>query len=307
MKYIKNCPKCGKELEYGNKSSLTRSIRMNCICKDCMYKRGRNFSKDELEKLKDNQQLHLLKKLVKKPTQHKKNCPSCNKEITYSSKDVLRLSLRDNWKCRTCSQKGVRALAPKEKIKRRQESDKIYYKENKDRINKRCRGYNKKRRKDPNHIKKEKEYAKEYHKRPETIIKNRIRTNKYNRINRRDPLVRMSKNISGCIRSSLQSKNLSKNGRHWEDLVGYTAQQLKKHIEEHFKQGMNWSNQGKKGWVLDHIIPRKFFKYQSTDDVEFKYCWSLNNLQPLWETENREKGDKILLWGEEIRARDYTK
>ena len=70
---------------------------------------------------------------------------------------------------------------------------------------------------------------------------------------------------------------------------------------------MSWNNQGKHGWVLDHIIPRKFFQYTSTEDVEFKYCWSLNNLQPLWEKDNREKSDRIILWGKKIRARDCHK
>ena len=56
---------------------------------------------------------------------------------------------------------------------------------------------------------------------------------------------------------------------------------------------MTWGNYGK--WHVDHIIPQAFFKYTSTDDVEFKYCWSLNNLQPLWAKDNIKKKDKILI------------
>jgi len=45
------------------------------------------------------------------------------------------------------------------------------------------------------------------------------------------------------------------------------------------------------------------------NDTEFKYCWSLHNLQPLWEKDNLEKSDKITIWGKEIKAqnidRDY--
>jgi len=95
------------------------------------------------------------------------------------------------------------------------------------------------------------------------------------------------------MRKSLMSQNLRKNGRHWEDLVGYTAQQLKDHIEKQFSSGMSWDNYG--DWHLDHIIPKSFFRYKSTDDVEFRYCWSLNNLQPLWAKDNMKKGDSILL------------
>ena len=34
------------------------------------------------------------------------------------------------------------------------------------------------------------------------------------------------------------------------------------------------------------------FKYTSTDDEEFKTCWSLVNLQPMWAEDNREKSSK---------------
>ena len=232
-----------------------------------------------------------------------KNCPKCGKEMNYSRKDVLRLSLKENWLCRSCSQKGAK-IKPEEKIKRKQKREKIYYEKNKNRLNEIHREYQKTRRKNSEYIKKQKKYMKEYNRRPEVIAKNRIRRNKYNAIYRKSPLIRTIRSFSASIRLSLKSNNLSKNGRHWEDIVGYTSQQLREHLEKQFQPGMSWKNQGKNGWVLDHIIPREFFKYQSTDDVEFRYCWSLNNLQPLWEIENKKKSDKLILWGKEIRARN---
>lgn len=233
-----------------------------------------------------------------------KNCPKCDREMSYTRKDVLRLSLIGNWSCKSCSQIGRNRVGPKDKIKKRQKREKIYYQDNRDKINIRSIKYNKQRRLDPLYVKKQKEYAKEYNQRPEVIEKNRIRRNKYNEINRKNPLVRIGRNVSASIRLSLKSDSLSKNGRHWEDVVGYTTQQLRDHLEKQFGPGMSWSNQGKGGWVIDHIIPRKFFKYTSTDDVEFKYCWSLNNLQPLWEKENKNKSDKLNLWGKEVKARN---
>lgn len=29
------------------------------------------------------------------------------------------------------------------------------------------------------------------------------------------------------------------------------------------------------------------------DDLEFKLCWSLNNLQPLWASNNHKKSNKV--------------
>ncbi len=55
-KHIKNCPKCNNIIEYNSKSSLVRSLRMNCICKNCKNNRKKNFSKKELKKFRDNQQ-----------------------------------------------------------------------------------------------------------------------------------------------------------------------------------------------------------------------------------------------------------
>jgi hypothetical protein len=80
----------------------------------------------------------------------------------------------------------------------------------------------------------------------------------------------------------------------WETLVGYTVDDLRKHLESRFKDGMTWDlfRQGK--IHIDHIIPRSFFSYNKPEDQEFQYCWSLDNLQPLWARDNRSKHNKII-------------
>ena len=66
---------------------------------------------------------------------------------------------------------------------------------------------------------------------------------------------------------------------------------MKNHIEKQFKDGMMWENYGE--WQIDHIIPKSFFKYKSISDVEFKMCWRLENLQPLWREENLSKKNNL--------------
>jgi len=83
----------------------------------------------------------------------------------------------------------------------------------------------------------------------------------------------------------------SKGHRHWEDLVGYTREQLKIHLEKQFTTGMTWENYGE--WHIDHKIPVSVFNYSCPDDLDFKRCWSLKNLRPLWATENERKGTRI--------------
>jgi hypothetical protein len=65
------------------------------------------------------------------------------------------------------------------------------------------------------------------------------------------------------------------------------------HLEKQFTEGMTWDNYGQ--WHVDHIRPMSSFNFTSLDDPEFKECWDLSNLQPLWETENLSKGSRYLL------------
>lgn len=82
------------------------------------------------------------------------------------------------------------------------------------------------------------------------------------------------------------------NGKSLERRLGYSPQELRKHLEKMFKDGMSWENYG--DWHVDHILPVSSFNYQSENDAEFKECWGLSNLQPLWAHDNFTKGNKIL-------------
>ena len=102
---------------------------------------------------------------------------------------------------------------------------------------------------------------------------------------------KLSMNMSGRIRGSLKS---GKEGHKWVSLTGYTVSQLKKHLESLFQEGMTWANHTINGWHIDHILPIASFNYKTYNDEEFKQCWSLKNLQPLWAKDNRRKYSKIM-------------
>jgi hypothetical protein len=101
---------------------------------------------------------------------------------------------------------------------------------------------------------------------------------------------RLSSGIRQAINDGLNGK---KNRRHWETLVGYTLENLMKHLEKQFTEGMSWDNYGKRGWHLDHILPRACFYFTEVTDLDFKRCWALTNLQPLWWRDNIIKNAKI--------------
>lgn len=102
-----------------------------------------------------------------------------------------------------------------------------------------------------------------------------------------DPQRRLTENIRRRIRDAFTAKGLrpDKARRRWEKLVGYTAQQLMEHLERQFTRRMSWKNFGK--WHIDHIIPVSAFSFSSVDDLEFRSCWALSNLRPLWASRAR--------------------
>ncbi len=94
--------------------------------------------------------------------------------------------------------------------------------------------------------------------------------------------------MGAAIANSLKSK---KNGQPWEVLVSYTLGELMRHLEKQFYNKMNWNNYGNY-WAVDHITPKSSFNYTSPDDLEFRQCWALKNLQPLEKIENIRKGNR---------------
>jgi len=103
-----------------------------------------------------------------------------------------------------------------------------------------------------------------------------------------NPKFRLGANISLSMRLSLKGQ---KNGRHWEILVGFTLDELKKHLEKQFTYGMAWNNYGE--WHIDHKIPIVVFNFTKPEHTDFKKCWALKNLQPMWARENISKKDKL--------------
>lgn len=71
------------------------------------------------------------------------------------------------------------------------------------------------------------------------------------------------------------------------DLVGCSMTELKVHLERQFVDGMSWSNYGKHGWHIDHIIPCCAFDLTSVD--EQRKCFHYTNLRPLWAEDNWAK------------------
>lgn len=110
---------------------------------------------------------------------------------------------------------------------------------------------------------------------------------------KRDLKYKLSRRMSNFIWHALNCKNPSKNGRRWRDILGYSVEDLIKHLEQLFDPKMNWGNYGSY-WCIDHVKPKSLFNYNSDKDKEFKQCWALNNLQPLENSTNAKKSNKYV-------------
>ena len=93
---------------------------------------------------------------------------------------------------------------------------------------------------------------------------------------------KISTYIGNAINNSLKKGK----GGHWEDIVGYTWEDLKAHIENQFTDRMNWENWGSV-WEIHHRRPIADHCFSSVDGPEFIECWSIWNLEPLEKEENR--------------------
>jgi hypothetical protein len=88
------------------------------------------------------------------------------------------------------------------------------------------------------------------------------------------------------IRRSLQA---GKEGRSWRNLVGYTLVQLQRRLTRTMPTGYSWADFLAGRLHIDHKIPVAVFRFTSVDDVDFKRCWALKNLQLLPAEVNRRK------------------
>jgi hypothetical protein len=202
--------------------------------------------------------------------------PSISEKLGMNKHIVLRVLKENNIKVGVPGQKfkGGKKIASKKYQNKNKERLTEYHKEwskqNRDRLN---------------------DYHKEW--REKNIDKHREKKRNYEKYKKNtDPIYKLISNFRTAIYTVLKENKLDKYTNYF-NMVGYTAEQLKTHLEVQFKEGMTWENYGE--WHVDHIKPISSFTFETCEDEEFKICWSLDNLQPMWGIENIKKGNKNYL------------
>ena len=72
--------------------------------------------------------------------------------------------------------------------------------------------------------------------------------------------------------------------------LGFTIPEFRERFENLFQEGMTWEKFTNGEIHIDHIIPQSFF--DCSCEEEYKECFSLKNLQPLWAEDNLNKSNK---------------
>jgi hypothetical protein len=99
---------------------------------------------------------------------------------------------------------------------------------------------------------------------------------------------KLNARIARRLRSRLSNalSNDQKVGSAVRDL-GCSIEELKKHLQSQFSEGMSWDNYNYHGWHIDHIRPLSSFDL--TDVEQFKQANHYTNLQPMWSMDNFKK------------------
>jgi len=178
--------------------------------------------------------------------------------------------------CKECVKVIKLKYLDKEK---RSEYDKVRYEQKREIILERKKEYHIENREEI--LKKKKEYRKNNPDYGKNYIKNNPEINKNNQIKyrRKNPHIIAWRSV---LYSTLKRMGTNKSD-HTVDELGYSADELKNHIEKQFCKGMNWENHGE--WHIDHIKAVSNFD----KDTDIKIVCSLENLQPLWAEENLSK------------------
>ena len=216
-----------------------------------------------------------------------KICYTCKKEKSVS--DFKKKNIGKDGKqrysssCLECREEYFKNYRNRPEIKdSRKEYDKQRYQEKREEILENKKEYHQKNKEVILEKKREYRSTKEYwelNKKWRDENRDKLRQNMKN-YRERYPLINSWRNI---LHRTLRYLGKPKEC-HTIEALGYSAEDLKNHLEPMLKENMNWENYGDV-WEIDHIRPLSSFSKDSTP-AEVN---ALSNLQPLYKEENRLK------------------
>lgn len=100
-----------------------------------------------------------------------------------------------------------------------------------------------------------------------------------------DPAYVINMRMRNAIKKALRG---GKAGRKWESLVGYTLEDLVRHLERQMPRGYALADIGGGRLHIDHIVPKVEFDVTTPEGL--RAAWCLSNLRPVLAEVNLRKG-----------------
>lgn len=216
------------------------------------------------------------------------HCKECKKLYRKLNASTLRKKDRDRYWSDPEKFRELRKEYVSKNYSKVKESKKQYYKNNRDRILSKNNQYR------INNLDKIRKKQSEYHlnnkesRNTKDYIYRRLNRDHINEYNRNRYNTNLAFRLKSICRQLIRRMYLSigtKKEGNTRDLLGYSPLDLKQHIENQFKPGMNWDNYGE--WHIDHITPIS----RATTLKEGLSLSKLKNLQPLWAKDNLIKSN----------------
>ena len=135
-----------------------------------------------------------------------------------------------------------------------------------------------------------KKYNREYAKKCSDDVKQKISENRkrYRRDRQEiDVNYKLRRTLPARIKAAIKHAKSEKCASSIK-LLGCSIDQVRKHLEAQFENGMTWDNHGE--WHIDHIKPCVAFDL--TDPEQQRDCFHYTNLQPLWAQDNLQKAGR---------------
>lgn len=211
-----------------------------------------------------------------------KHCTKCKRLLPFDEfyKDKSKkIGIRS--RCKKCCRESEKK-AYIDNPEKRNERRRRYYSNNSEKCKQYVRKYHLKHREE--HIKKVKDW----------ILNNPER----HKLNKRKSALKYRNTLNGKLHRNIRqeivrSLHANKNGRSWENLVGYNCEDLKKRLMKTMPDGYTWDDYMEGKLHIDHKIPISVFNFKRPEDLDFKHCWALSNLQFLPVRENLIKRARI--------------
>ena len=250
VKHEKICPICGKKFVVNR--------RLNVYCSRECYEKSKVIYRKEHRVLKE---------------QLEKVCPVCGRKFvgknsrrTYCSKECQCQAYKENHKEELLKKHRARYYENKEYYKKWEEANKEkrarqrheYYVAHKEEIKERAI-LNKERR--------------------------RIYSRNLHHKNKKKPVYRLIRKCRDFVHRCLNNKKLYRTYK----ILGYTPNDLRKHLEINFYGNMNWEVQD---WDIHHIRPLDTFNFLNEDGTDnydvIREANNLDNLIPLFKEDHKK-------------------